>query len=50
MKATYYVSTCPDTGRQFLVQEGVDNNIIELTPATVKQIKAIPANNEEASR
>jgi hypothetical protein len=31
----YYVSECPDTGRQFLCQEGFDGNIAELTPATV---------------
>jgi len=35
----YYVSTCPDTGRQFIVQEGKDNNIVELTPAVVRDMK-----------
>jgi hypothetical protein len=31
----YYVSTCPETGKQFLCQLGVDGNIAELNPATV---------------
>jgi len=38
----YYVSTCPDTGKQFLVEEGKDNNIIELTKDSVKKIAAAP--------
>jgi hypothetical protein len=38
-KPVYYVSTCPDTGRQFLVEAGKDGNIIELTTATVRALK-----------
>lgn len=40
-KPIYYVSVCPDTGKQFLVEVGKDNNIIELTAKTIKIIKAI---------
>ncbi len=39
-KHRYYVSECPDTGRQFLVESGKDGNICELTPATVRRIGA----------
>jgi len=38
-KPTYYVSECPDTGRQFLVQEGKDGNILELTLENIEKIK-----------
>lgn len=27
---SYYISTCPDTGRMFLDQVGQDNNICEV--------------------
>lgn len=33
--AEYYVSECPDTGREFLVQTGKDGNIAELTSDNV---------------
>jgi len=36
--AVYYVSTCPDTGRQFLVREGRDDNLIELSPMNVAKL------------
>lgn len=32
----YYVSTCPETGKQFLVQAGVDGNICELTTEIIR--------------
>ena len=35
----YGISLCPDTGRQFLVEIGKDNNICELTPSIVKTIR-----------
>ena len=35
LKALYYVSECPDTGREFLVQSGKDGNIVELTSDNV---------------
>lgn len=38
----YYVSTCPDTGRQFLAESGKDGNICELTPEYVDAIAAVP--------
>lgn len=44
----YYVSECPDTGQQFLVQYGVDNNIIELTLENVKIFGLIPFLVEQA--
>jgi hypothetical protein len=34
-KPVYYVSECPETGKQFLCQVGIDGNIAELNPATV---------------
>jgi hypothetical protein len=42
----YYVSECPETGRQFLVQSRKDGNIIELTLANVSVIAAAPSHNE----
>lgn len=42
-KPNYYVSTCPDTGRQFLVETGKDGNIIELRPSTVGRIRRMDA-------
>lgn len=35
MKNQYYVSECPDTKQQFLVETGKDGNIIELTSDNV---------------
>ena len=35
----FYVSTCPDTGRQFLVEHGKDNNIVELSAPNVTFMK-----------
>ena len=35
----YGISVCPDTGRQFLVELGKDNNICELTPTMVDTIR-----------
>ena len=37
----YYVSECPETNRQFLVESGKDGNIVELTSDNVKAIRAI---------
>ena len=34
----YYVSVCPETDRQFLVESGVDNNIAELTPEFIASV------------
>ena len=36
---SYAISVCPDTGRQFLVEIGKDNNICELTPSLVATIR-----------
>ena len=41
MRPLYYVTECPDTNRQFLVEKGVDNNIAELTMENVRAIKAL---------
>jgi len=38
-KKAYAISVCPDTGRQFLVEIGKDNNICELTPSIVNTIR-----------
>ena len=38
-KVAYGISICPDTGRQFLVEIGKDNNICELTPSIVMTIR-----------
>lgn len=37
----YYVSECPDTKRQFLVQTGKDGNIIELTSDNIHGMKLL---------
>jgi len=42
MKAQYYVSECPDTKRQFLVESGKDGNIIELTSDNVSAMGLVP--------
>lgn len=39
MRPQYYVSECPDTHRQFLVEQGQDNNIAELSIENVRQIR-----------
>ncbi len=39
MPHTYYVSTCPETGRQFLCEVGVDNNICEITPELFSDLR-----------
>lgn len=39
LKVAYGISVCPDTGRQFLVEIGKDNNICELTPSIVRTIR-----------
>jgi hypothetical protein len=40
-KPKYYISECPETGRQFLVESGKDGNIIELTAVNIKKIRKI---------
>ena len=35
----YYVSECPDTKRQFLVEHGRDNNLVELTMQNAEIIR-----------
>lgn len=42
MKAQYYVSECPDTKRQFLVQTGKDGNIVELTSDNISAMGLVP--------
>ncbi len=38
-KPQYYVSVCPDTNQQFLVEHGKDNNICELTMENAETIR-----------
>lgn len=49
-KPTYYVSECPETGRQFLCQVGIDGNIAELNPATVASMLVTFRLQEEGKR
>ena len=38
----HYVSECPDTKRQFLVQTGKDGNIVELTSDNISAMGLVP--------
>lgn len=46
MNRIFYVSTCPETGRQFLCEEGIDNNVCEITPDLLAVAHGVAKQND----